>query len=191
MNLHEQKKAARVQAGAIRKAAHERLAEQAALALAGHVFPAQPQAGASIVSAFYPYKSEIDTRPLLGKLAADGWTTSLPIIIGPDQPLVFRRWYPGEPTIPGDMNIPRPRDEVPKVEPDVLIVPMLAFDAKGYRLGYGGGFYDRTIALLRSKKKIIAIGAAYSAQQVDEVPHGEHDQPLDYVMTEVGVLTCG
>jgi 5-formyltetrahydrofolate cyclo-ligase len=159
--------------------------------LAALEFPVKPVAGASIVSAFYPYRSEIDTRPLLGKLAGDGWTTSLPIIIGAGLPLVFRRWLPGEPTVPGDMNIPRPPDEAPEVEPDVLIVPMLAFDAKGYRLGYGGGFYDRTLALLRGKKKIIAIGAAYSAQQVDEVPHDDHDQALDYVITERGVLTCG
>ncbi len=191
MNLQDQKKAARVAAGAIRKAAHEAWAERAALALAALEFPVKPQAGASVISAFYPYKSEIDTRPLLGKLAADGWTTCLPIILGAGLPLQFRRWFPGEPTIPGDMNIPRPREEAPVVEPDVLIVPMLAFDAQGFRLGYGGGFYDRTLALLRAKKKIIAIGAAYSAQQVDEVPHDAHDEPLNFVMTERGVLTCG
>ena len=191
MNLHEQKKAARVAAGAIRKAAHEAWAERGALALAALEFPVKPVAGASVVSAFYPFRSEIDTRPLLGRLAADGWTTALPFIIGPEQPLIFRRWFPGEPTIPGDMNIPRPRDDAPQVEPDVLIVPMLAFDARGFRLGYGGGFYDRTLALLRTKKKIIAIGAAYAEQQMDEVPHGAHDQPLDFVMTERGILTCG
>ena len=191
MNLFDQKKAARSEAGVIRKVAHEALSAKAGLALAAYEFPVKPIAGASTVSAFYPFRSEIDTRPLLGKLAADGWTTSLPIIIGPGLPLVFRRWFPGEPTIPGDMNIPRPPDSAPEVWPDVLIVPLLSFDTKGYRLGYGGGFYDRTIALLRSKKKIVAIGAAYSAQQVDEVPHGEHDQPLDYVMTELGVLRCG
>ncbi len=190
MNLSDQKKAARVSAGAVRKVAHEAHADRAALALASHPFPVTPTPGASIVSAFYPFRSEIDTRPLLGKLAADGWTTCLPIILGPGQPLIFRRWFPGEPMVPGDMNIPRPRDDAPQVEPDVLIVPMLAFDAHGYRLGYGGGFYDRTIGLLRAKKKIIAIGAAYSAQQVDEVPHDGHDQALDFVMTEVGVLKC-
>ena len=191
MNLFDQKKVARGEAGVIRKVAHEGLSDKAGLALAAHEFPVKPVSGASTVSAFYPFRSEIDTRPLLGKLAADGWTTSLPIIIGPGLPLVFRRWIPGEPTIPGDMNIPRPPDSAPEVWPDVLIVPLLSFDTKGYRLGYGGGFYDRTIALLRSRKKIVTIGAAYSAQHVDEVPHGEHDQPLDYVMTELGVLTCG
>ena len=89
------------------------------------------------------------------------------------------------------MNIMRPLDEAPEVEPDVLIVPLLAFDPQGFRVGYGGGFYDRTLAGLRAKKKITAIGVGYSSQQVPHVPHDELDQPVDFVMTETGVLKCG
>lgn len=191
MNLQDEKKAARTRAVAIRKVAHETLGDHAGLTLASLEFPVKPEAGRSVVSAFHPFRSEIDTKPLIGKLVANGWTTCLPIIVGAGLPLIFRRWFPGEPTISGDMNILRPRDDAEQVEPDVLIVPLLAFDAKGYRIGYGGGFYDRTLALLRAKKKIVAIGVGYSAQQVPEVPHDELDQAVDFVMTERGVLTCG
>jgi len=191
MNLMDQKKAARASAAAVRKVAHEALADRAGLDLASLEFPVKPEAGRSVVSAFHPFRSEIDTKPLIGKLVGEGWTTCLPIIVGAGLPLIFRRWFPGEPTVSGDMNIMRPLDDAPQVEPDVLIVPLLAFDAKGYRLGYGGGFYDRTLGLLRAKKKVVAIGVGYSAQQVAEVPHDELDQPVDFVMTETGVIRCG
>jgi 5-formyltetrahydrofolate cyclo-ligase len=191
MNLQDQKKEARARAAAVRKVAHAALADMAGLDLASLEFPVKPEAGRSVVSAFHPFRSEIDTKPLIGKLVADGWTTCLPIILGAGVPLIFRRWFPGEPTISGDMNIMRPLDEAEQVEPDVLIVPLLSFDANGYRLGYGGGFYDRTLGLLRAKKKVIAIGVGYSAQQVEQVPHDEFDQPVDFIMTETGVMTCG
>ena len=143
------------------------------------------------MSAFFPYQSEIDTRPLLGKLAGEGWTTALPIVIALGEPLIFRRWLSGEPTVPGVWGIPRPMDASPLVEPDVLLVPLMAFDRQGYRLGYGGGFYDRTLEMLRSQKSIIAIGVAYGAQEVDAVPHADHDQALDFIMTEKEVFACG
>jgi 5-formyltetrahydrofolate cyclo-ligase len=182
------KKSARIAASAVRKAAHAELKDTAPLALAAHVFPITPEKNCHIVSAFYPYQSEIDTRPLLGKLASDGWTTCLPIVIGEGLPLLFRRWLPGAPTVAGVWGIPRPPDSAEEVEPDVLVIPLLAFDRAGYRLGYGGGFYDRTLEKLRARKTVIAIGVAYAAQEVPHVPIGPHDQPLDYVMTEREVL---
>lgn len=188
--LAQVKAQARKDATKARRVAHEAAKDDAPLRLASQQFPVSPRAGASIVSAFFPYQSEIDTRPLLGKLAGEGWTTCLPIVIAQGKPLVFRRWAPGEPTVPGIWNIPRPTEEAEIVEPDVLMVPMLAFDRKGYRLGYGGGFYDRTLEMLRKKKPIVAIGVAYGAQEVASVPHGPHDQPLDFVMTEKGVFGC-
>lgn len=193
MNLEtaNQKAEARKVATRARKAAHEAIGDSAARLIAAHRFPILPTPGCSVVSAFSPYKSEIDTRTLLGTLAGDGWTTALPIVIALGEPLVFRRWLPGQPTVPGVWDIPRPTDDVPVVEPDVLLVPMLAFDRQGYRLGYGGGFYDRTLETLRLKKKIVAIGVAYAAQEVDTVVRGAHDQPLDYVMTEKEVFACG
>jgi 5-formyltetrahydrofolate cyclo-ligase len=189
--LTEIKADARKKATRVRNAAHEIVKDNAPLRLASLAFPVPLTATCKTVSAFFPYKSEIDTRPLLGKLAGEGWTPSLPIVIALREPLIFRRWLPGEPTIPGVWDIPRPTCDAAEVEPDVLLVPLMAFDRQGYRLGYGGGFYDRTLELLRAKKTITAIGVAYSAQEVDSVPHDSHDQKLDFVMTEKGVFACG
>jgi 5-formyltetrahydrofolate cyclo-ligase len=189
--LAQVKAQARKDATKARRVAHEAAKDDAALLLAAQCFPVSPKAGASVVSAFFPYQSEIDTRPLLGRLGGEGWTTCLPIVIAQGESLVFRRWMPGEPTIPGIWKIPRPTEEAEIVEPDVLMVPMLAFDRKGFRLGYGGGFYDRTLGMLRKKKTIVAIGVAYAAQEVASVPHGTHDQPVDFVMTEKGCFACG
>jgi 5-formyltetrahydrofolate cyclo-ligase len=154
-------------------------------------FSAMPDAVHKVVSGFHPFGDEIDTRPLLGQLAGEGWTTCLPVVVGKGMPLEFRRWFAGEPLIAGRWGILRPGDGAETVEPDVLLVPMLAFDRGGYRLGYGGGFYDRTLAGLRAKKSITAIGVAYSAQEVDVVPRDAHDQRLDFIMTEKEVFACG
>ncbi len=189
--LENTKAEARKAAARARKAAHDVAGEHAGLRLLELVWPISATEGRSVVSAFFPYKTEIDTRPLLGHLAGEGWTTCLPIVIAQGEPLVFRRWLPGEPTVNGVWDIPRPPDTSPLVEPDVLLVPLMAFDRQGYRLGYGGGFYDRTLALLRNKKPIVAIGVAYAAQEVDSVPRGDHDQPMDYIMTEKEVFACG
>jgi 5-formyltetrahydrofolate cyclo-ligase len=191
LNLKDVKAEARKAAAKIRKVAHDALQADAPLKLVAHRFPLQPTPTCKVVSAFFPYKSEIDTRPLLGKLAGEGWTTCLPFVIALGEPLIFRRWMPGQPTIPGMWDIPQPTDETEQVEPDVLLVPMMAFDALGFRLGYGGGFYDRTLETLRAKKTITAIGVAYSAQEVDSVIHDRHDQALDYVLTEKGFHKCG
>ena len=169
---------------------HEKLAEMAALHLLSLPFPAKPRPGVSCVSAFHPYGNEIDTRQLLGKLAGEGWTTCLPVVVAKRQPLIFRRWLPGEPMEIGVLKISVPLVSAPEVEPDVLLVPLLAFEKAGYRLGYGGGFYDATLAKLRAKKPIIAIGVAYAGQEVADVPHEAHDMKLDYVMTEKGIVKC-
>ena len=191
MDLYQIKKDARVAATKQRLAAHEAWSSRAPLALAALHFPFQARAGFNVVSAFHPYQSEIDTRPLLGRLAGEGWTTCLPIVLGKGLPLEFRRWLPGEPLIKGVWGIERPTETSPVVEPDVLIIPLLAFDRQGFRLGYGGGFYDRTLEKLRVLKNVVAIGVAYGAQEVDEVPRGSHDQPLDYMMTEKEIFKCG
>jgi len=185
------KKVARAEAMSLRNAAHEQLKDEAARALVLHPFPVRPKTGHSVVSAFFPYQSEIDTRPLLGRLAGEGWTTSLPIVLALGHPLEFRRWAPGEPTIAGKWDIPRPPEDAQLVEPDVLLVPLLSFDRRGYRLGYGGGFYDRTLERLRLHKPVVAIGVAYSIQEVDSVLHDHHDQLLNYVMTEKELIRCG
>ena len=180
------KKLARKAAGDVRKTAHELLKASAAQALAEQGLDFAGELAGKTVSGFIPYLSEIDTRPLLGLLVAHGCQTCVPVVIENNTPLEFRSWAPGEPTVPGRWGIPVPPDGSPVVDPDVLLVPMLAYDTSGYRLGYGGGFYDRTLEKLRAMKPVTAIGVAYSAQQVDAVVRGDHDQRLDWILTEKG-----
>ena len=189
--ITDSKKLARQAAGAVRKAAHQALRESAPQDLAGHGLDFAGDVSGKTVSGFIPYLSEIDTRPLLGLLGTRGCTTCVPVVIENNTPLEFRVWAPGEPTLPGRWNIPVPPDGAPVVDPDFLLVPMLAFDLAGYRLGYGGGFYDRTLEKLRALKPVVAIGVAYSAQQVDAVVRGGHDQPLDWILTEKGPIKPG
>ena len=190
MDIAEVKRKARTAASKRRAEAHEILKDTAGLAMAKRGLPAGLDLAAGIVSGFIPYKSEITTVPMLNRLHRDGWQTCLPIVIAPEEPLIFRAWAPGDALVPGAWDIPVPVDSAPEVLPDVLLVPMLAFDRKGFRLGYGGGFYDRTLEKLRELKKVVAIGVAYHAQMVDEVPVGIHDAPLDYVMTEQETFAC-
>lgn len=189
--IAEQKRQARKAAETARAEAHAVLKDEAALALARTGLDFAAPLPGNTVSAFIPFGFEIDTRPLLAKLAAAGFTTCVPVVVKPATPLQFRTWVPGEETVPGRWNIPVPPETAQTVEPDVLLVPLMAFDAAGYRLGYGGGFYDRTLERLRALKPIIAIGVAYSAQQVEEVIRGEHDQKLDWILTEAGPARLG
>ncbi len=142
-------------------------------------------AGAT-VSAYVGMGSEIDPAAIVARLAAEGFATCLPVVQPLGQPLVFRAWAPGEPLVPRTWGILEPEASARAVEPDVLLVPLLAFDANGNRLGYGGGYYDRTLARLRAIKPIIAIGLALAAQRVEEVPYGPYDQRLDWILTEAG-----
>ncbi len=189
--LYEAKARARKIARVVRERAHIAGGDTAAMRLAAHAFPVACTADTKCVSGFFPYQSEIDTQVILGKLAGEGWTTCLPIVTGKAEPLIFRRWLPGEPLGEGTWGISVPAELSPLVVPDVLLVPMLAFDREGFRLGYGGGFYDRTLEKLRKQKRVVAIGVAYAAQEVDAVARDAHDQPLDYVMTEKEVFRCG
>lgn len=191
MNLADDKRRARGEAAKRRAAAHLLLHEAAGPALAerGLPFARQPQQRA--VSGFFPYKSEISLLPLLTRLHGEGWVTAMPVVMGEGLPLVFRAWAPGEPTMPGIWDIPVPLATADEVLPDVLLVPMLAFDRRGYRLGYGGGFYDRTLEKLRKLKQVTAIGVAYAGQEMAEVPRGPFDQPLDWIMTEKATTNCG
>jgi 5-formyltetrahydrofolate cyclo-ligase len=186
-DLLELKRRCRAQANKARVEAHASAGETAGLVLAQAGLPFERDQ-AEVVSGFFPFKNEITVLPLLAKLASEGWTTSLPVVLGEGQALQFRAWMPGEPTRPGVWDIPVPVDAAAEVQPDVLLVPMLAFDRRGYRLGYGGGYYDRTLAGLRAKKAIVAIGIAYSGQEIDEVPHGNWDEPLDWIVTERGAF---
>jgi 5-formyltetrahydrofolate cyclo-ligase len=137
-----------------------------------------------IVSAFHPMRDEPDTLPLLTALAADGFATALPAVVGRGSPLAFRLWRPGEPTRRGAMSIREPLEEAPAVDPDLLFTPLACFDRRGHRVGYGAGYYDRTLARLRAMKPVHAAGVAYGVCEIAAVPYETHDQSLDAVVTE-------
>jgi 5-formyltetrahydrofolate cyclo-ligase len=139
-----------------------------------------PLSSGLIIGGYWPLGSEIDSRPLLTSLANSGIRCALPVVTGPDRPLIFRQWRPGDELVPGQEGGPIPNAAAPELSPDLLLVPLLAFDNKGYRLGQGGGYYDRTLATLR----VLAIGLAYVGQEIDEVPHEAHDVRLDWIVTE-------
>jgi 5-formyltetrahydrofolate cyclo-ligase len=139
---------------------------------------------ARIVSAFHPLRDEPDTLPLLAALAAEGFATALPAVIRRGSPLTFRLWRPGEPTRPGAMSIREPLEQAPAVDPDLLFVPLACFDRRGNRIGYGAGFYDRTLERMRAMKPVQAIGVAYGVCEIASVPYETHDQSLDAVVTE-------
>lgn len=189
-DLDALKRQARGAAGRLRNQLHEAGKDTAPLALVAAGLGFTGLRPPLIVSGFYPYRSEISTLPLLERLAAEGWQTALPIVLGPGMPLQFRAWKPGDAMGKGEWDIPIPLETAPEVLPDVLFVPLLAFDRAGYRLGYGGGFYDRTLAKLRAIKPVTAIGTAYAGQQVEDVPRGEYDAPLDWILTEEGPFKC-
>jgi 5-formyltetrahydrofolate cyclo-ligase len=138
------------------------------------------------VSAFSAMGAEIDPLPLVERLHREGYRICLPVVQPRGNPLVFRAWAPGETLIPRTWGIREPADTAPVVEPDVLLMPLLAFDARGARLGYGAGFYDRTLERLRGMKRVVAIGLAYDSQEIAEVPTTPQDQRLDWVLTPSG-----
>ena len=140
------------------------------------------------VSAFHTLGDEPDTLQLLSALAAEGFATALPVVVGRESPLTFRLWRPGDPTRLGAMSIAEPLEEAPAVDPDLLFVPLACFDRRGHRIGYGAGYYDRTLAGLRANKPIHAVGVAYGVCEVAAVPYEAHDQSLDAIVTEQETL---
>ncbi len=165
--------------------AAERMA--AAEAIAARAFPIALPSGA-IVSGFMPLNSEISPLPLMRKLSDGTARLALPVVVGRGLPLSMRAYAFGDALVKGVWGIRVPPPEALEVEPDVLLVPLLAFDRNGNRLGYGAGYYDMTIAALRAKKRVVAIGVAFAAQEVDEVPTTPRDVRLDLVLTERGII---
>jgi 5-formyltetrahydrofolate cyclo-ligase len=155
-------------------------------ALARHVLRDCPPPPNAVVSGFWPLGEEIDIRPLLHALHERGNRVALPITPRRGEPLTFRGWQPGDVMAPERFGTLRPIGE--ELQPDMLLIPLLAFDTAGGRLGYGGGFYDRTLPSLPGRFR---LGCAFAAQQVDEVPVGPYDVRLDAVATENGIIRCG
>jgi 5-formyltetrahydrofolate cyclo-ligase len=161
----------------------------AGAAIAARGLPIAMPPGA-IVSGFMPMRSEISPLPLLRKLEAAGAKLALPVVAGRGKPLTMRAWAFGDALETGVWNIPQPRASAPVVDPDILIVPLLAFDRSGHRIGYGAGYYDMTINRLRGLKTITAIGIAFAAQEIPTVPATERDARLDLVLTERETIDC-
>jgi len=159
----------------------------AAVAIAARPLPVAVAPDA-IVSGFLPLKSEINPVRLMRAFAAEGARLALPAVMGKGKPLAMRAWTFGEPLASGIWGIREPPRGAPEVFPDILIVPLLAFDRAGQRIGYGAGYYDMTIARLRGMKAVTAIGIAYAAQEVPEVPTTPRDAALDLVLTEHEII---
>lgn len=141
----------------------------------------------SLIGAYAALPGEADPHLLLQGLVAKGCMLAFPRVAAKDTPLVFHLWQPGLELKPGTFGIPEPAADWPIVHPRILLVPLLAFDARGHRLGYGGGYYDRTLEALRAKEPILAIGVAYAGQETRSIPDEHHDHLLDMVVTEQGV----
>jgi 5-formyltetrahydrofolate cyclo-ligase len=185
-----EKRAERTRALARRAEAFARHGAAAGAALAQHGLGFLTPAPGSVVSGFSAIKDEIDTGPLLRALAQSGFQLALPVMQGKGAPLLFRAWAPGDAMGEAQWGIAEPLPDKRALEPDVVLVPLLAFDAHGYRLGYGGGFYDRSLSRLRKLKPVVAVGVAYDELKVDAVPHLDYDERLDWVLTPSGPLRC-
>jgi len=187
VRVEDAKAALRQEAIALRDALPPDVRKAAAEAIAAQRFPLAI-APSVIVSGFMPLKSEINPLPLLQKLAAAGARLALPAIAGRGKPLIVRAWEFGAPLDRGQWGIREPKPDAPEVEPDILLVPLLAFDRAGYRLGYGAGYYDMTIHRLRALKPVTAVGIAFAAQEVSKIPTTPRDERLDLVLTEREVI---
>ena len=146
--------------------------------------------GATAASAYAAIGDEVDTAPLLAALHAAGVTVGLPVTGKRGAPLTFRRWRPEVAMVRGRMDSPEPPAEADPVEPDLLFVPLAAFDRRGHRIGYGAGFYDRTLAGLRRSRRVVAIGVGYAAQETLFIPAEAHDEALDFVLTDKEMIVC-
>lgn len=184
------KAAARLRARALRDA-HGGPEDHAAAAAAvrRRILAAVPLPGGP-VGGYWPLGSELDVRPLLLHLVERGGVAALPESGPKGRPLTFRRWDAGAPMRTGRYGIAEP-DGTEAVAPAVLLVPLLAFDRAGRRLGYGAGYYDRTIAALRAAGPLLTIGVGFAAQEVERVPTGPYDEPLDWIVTEHAAHRCG
>jgi 5-formyltetrahydrofolate cyclo-ligase len=189
ISIADAKAELRRQARARRDALPASVRSAAAHAIAERPFPITvgPQA---IVSGFMPLGSEINPIPLMRELASRGVQLALPAVAGRGKPLAMRAFAFGQTLVAGVWGIREPAPDAPEVLPDILIVPLLAFDRSGQRIGYGAGYYDLTIAALRARKTITACGLAFATQEIPSVPTTQRDARLDLVLTEREVIDC-
>jgi len=169
----------------IRQKAHAQRAEIAASSLSERYLVAVgDRLSGSVVSLYWPMRTEIDVRPLMADLSANRVQIALPVIDGRDSPLRFRAWFPGDELVATQFGVMEPSNSAPELPLDIVTVPLLGFDLHGNRLGYGGGYYDRTLAHLRRQREVVAIGVAYDDQELTSVPVDADDERLDMVVTD-------
>ena len=186
-SLIDTKAGLRREALARRDALPAELRQAAAETIASRAFPLEVRPGV-VVSGFSPIGSEVNPLPLMRRLAERGALLALPVVSGRGRPLVFRAWMFGEPLGKGVWGIREPPPDAREVDPDILLVPLAAFDRAGHRIGYGAGYYDLTLAGLRAHKPVVAVGLAYAAQEIPAVPATARDARLDLVLTEREVI---
>jgi 5-formyltetrahydrofolate cyclo-ligase len=182
-DVTDEKRVLRVTAAAARRTAHGADAASAADAVRRHFLAKITLAPRAVVGGYWPIGTELDARPLMTALHERGHVCGLPVSHR-GQPLNFHVWSPDAELVPGIFNTKVPPAGTPEIDPDVLVMPLLAFDARGTRLGYGGGYYDRTIPAIRSRKPVLAVGVAYAVQEVRRIPSNRFDQRLDWIVTE-------
>ncbi|MFT5485987.1 MAG: 5-formyltetrahydrofolate cyclo-ligase [Paracoccaceae bacterium] len=188
----ELKQSLRHEAAARRAVAHGARSATAGAALADSFRAAfAARLSGAVVSLYWPMRDEIDARALIGALAADGAQTALPVMAGPDAVLTFRAWRIGDVLVPGAFGVHEPVGDAPVLVPDIVVAPLLAFDAAGNRLGYGGGYYDRTLRDLRAGRDIVAVGVGYDEQEFRCVPGDTGDEILDMIVTDRRTLRVG
>jgi 5-formyltetrahydrofolate cyclo-ligase len=185
-DIDEAKAALRVRAHAQRQNLAKTHGADAAQQAAQHFFEGVGVRPEDVVALYWPVRDELDCRPVLTRLMDSGQRVCLPAVVGDDQPLELRLWEQDAPLYPSGFGTLAPIETAPVIEPDVVILPLLGFDASGTRLGYGKGHYDRTFAAM--SKPVRLVGFAFSGQELAHIPRAPHDVPLDAVVTEAGFV---
>ena len=156
---------------------------------ADHFLANIPVAPGSVISGYFPVNDEFDVMPLLRRLIIAGYRCVLPCVEKDPKHLVFRNWAPGDTLVEGPLKIPEPSRLATEYIPTIVLAPLLAYDSRGFRLGYGGGYYDMALSRLRSSGAfVLAVGVAFSDQMVESVPHSNRDERLNWIITERGAI---
>ncbi|WP_193334684.1 5-formyltetrahydrofolate cyclo-ligase [Devosia beringensis] len=187
--IEDAKAGLRRQAHAARAALSPVERAEAADRVAEHFFAGNVLQPGQVVAAYWRIRDELDCQPILLRLMEGNQTVVLPVVLGPDQPLEMRIWEQGTALYEAGFGTLAPSELAPLAEPDVVLMPLLGFDSQGTRLGYGGGYYDRTLAQMTKSPTL--IGLAFAAQELDAIPREDHDVPLDAVITEAGLRHFG
>ena len=185
----EAKNALRAYAGARRRLAHRQSGPGAGVRAADHCLANLPVPPGAIISGYWPIRDEFDVMPVMRRLSGAGYRCALPYVDKKRHVLEFREWRPGTVMLEGPFRIPEPTENAAQLTPTLLLVPLLAYDSDGFRLGYGGGYYDGALADLRAAGgPVLAVGMAFSEQLVEHVPHGDRDERMDWIVTERGAM---